>query len=495
MTFRINCVLFFISLFFLYESVKAQELSRTLSLEEVIVMAREQSLQGLLARHRFRSSYWEYRTYVARFRPSLNLEATIPDLNRAYDRIILPTGEESFVERSSLNSDVELSLRQNVGFTGGTLFMNSGLQRIDILSEGGETSYLSTPLSVGFVQPISGFNIYKWQRKIEPLKYEEAKKRYLESMEGVAIRAIDYFFDLALAQINLEIARINFENADTLYKIAEGRYNIGTIAENELLQMELGTLNAGTALNEANIELEAMQSQLRSFLGFNENVNLTLLIPAEIPATEIEFAQAYDLAVENNPNMLALEREVLESDRNVAEARSERGLNADLFASFGLTERANTIPKAYQNPQDQQRVRLGLMLPIVDWGLNKGNYKMALSGHEVVRTQVAQEKIDFEQAVFLQIMRFNLQDDQFYIAAKADTIAQLRYDVTKQRFLIGKIDVLDLNVALNEKDVARRAYVQALRNYWNYFYTIRRLTLYDFVEEVPLQEEYDDLIE
>jgi outer membrane protein TolC len=80
------------------------------------------------------------------------------------------------------------------------------------------------------------------------------------------------------------------------------------------------------------------------------------------------------------------------------------------------------------------------------------------------------------------------------IAAKADTIAQLRYDVTKQRFLIGKIDVLDLNVAQTEKDVAKRGYVSALRNYWNYFYTLRQITLYDFISDKPLETDFDQLL-
>jgi outer membrane protein TolC len=105
-----------------------------------------------------------------------------------------------------------------------------------------------------------------------------------------------------------------------------------------------------------------------------------------------------------------------------------------------------------------------------------------------------QSMIDFDENVFLQVMQFNLQDDQVAIASKADTIADIRYEVTKQRFLIGKIDVLDLNVALEEKDVARRGFVQALRNYWDYYYNLRGLTLYDWQRDVKLEEDFDELL-
>jgi outer membrane protein TolC len=119
---------------------------------------------------------------------------------------------------------------------------------------------------------------------------------------------------------------------------------------------------------------------------------------------------------------------------------------------------------------------------------------MAQSAQEVTRTNVTQSQIDFDENIFLQVMQFNLQDDQVAIASKADTIANLRYEVSKQRFLIGKIDVLDLNVALEEKDVARRGYVQALRNYWNYYYDLRGLTLYDWQNDIKLEEDFDELL-
>ena len=134
-------------------------------------------------------------------------------------------------------------------------------------------------------------------------------------------------------------------------------------------------------------------------------------------------------------------------------------------------------------------------MPILDWGMGKGQYKMAQSAEEVVKMDVSQSMIDFDENIFLQVMQFNLQDDQVRIASKADTIADLRYEVTKQRFLIGKIDVLDLKVALEEKDVARRSFVEALRNYWNYYFDLRGLTLYDWQKDVKLSEDFDDLLD
>jgi len=487
----------FISLIFslqMFAQQKTDMETKVLTLPEVIELARDQSLMALMSRHQFRSSYWEYRTHLARFRPGLTLEATIPSLNNSMESVTQPDGSEKFVSRSNMQTSLDMQLSQNIGLTGGRVFVSSQLQRNDNFGDEPPTTYLAYPVTIGFFQPINGYNPLKWDRKIEPMKYEEAKLHYVNAMERVSNRAVGYFFDLALAQINLEIADKNWANTDTLFQIAKGRYQLGTIAENELLQMELSFLNSGTAMNEATIDLELRKSRLRSFLGFNERVSLELILPREVPDIEMDYTRTLAEAKANNPDILNMQRQLLEAQREVAEARSQKGIRADLFARFGLSQVAEDLSSAYQNPLNQQRVDIGVQVPILDWGLGRGQYRMAQSAEEVVKTDVQQSQIDFDENIFLQVMQFNLQDDQVAIASKADTIADLRYEVTKQRFLIGKIDVLDLNVALEEKDVARRGFVQALRNYWDYYYDLRGLTLYDWQKNVKLVEDFDELL-
>jgi len=483
-------------IFFIHIRPDFSQTFKKLTLQEVLELAQDQSPDAILAKHRFRGNYWQYRTFKAKYRPSLNLSATLPEYNRIFEKEFdFETQQEYYVEKNTNNSQLQLSLSQNVGLTGGRIFMRSDLRRFDIFGGDGSTQYITTPVSIGFSQPINGYNSLRWEKEIEPIRYEEAKKNYIDAVEVVNIKGVGLFFDLALGQLNTEISEINYSNADTLFRIAQGRYNIGTIAEDALLQMELALLNAGTALNQAGINLQVSEFQLRSFLGFNENVKLELIIPAQIPELEIELNKAIEQARENNPELLNLERQLLQAAQNVAEARSQKGLNANLFASYGLTQRAEDISGAYKDPLSQQRVSVGIELPIVDWGLGKGAYKMAQSQEEVIRTQVRQSQIDFEQNIFLNVNRFNIQDDQLLIAAKADIIAQKRYDVTKQRFLIGKIDVLDLNIADSEKDVAKRGYIAALRNYWTAYYSVRRLTLFDFERNQSLEANFEKLVE
>ncbi len=491
-------IIILLVLFFILFGSTAKSQIKTLhrlDLNDVIMIAKEQSPIAIMAKHRFRGSYWEFRTHKAKFRPGLEIDATIPDLTRSIDRITQDDGSDAFVERSLASYSLGASVTQNIAPTGGRIFMRSELQRIDHFNvDQDRIHHLSTPVSIGVIQPIKAHNSYRWEKRIEPLKYESARKSYIEALEEVSQRAVNSFFNLALAQVNLHIAEQNYSNNDTLYKISQGRYNIGTIAENELLQMELAFLNAGTALNEAGIQLAISKFHLRSFMGYNENVDIELIIPIRIPDLEVNVAMALEQAHSNSPAIIDMHQQLLEADKSVAKARAEKGLTADLFASYGLTQQSAEFRNVYKNTQDQERLRIGVEVPIVDWGLGKGRYRMAQSSQEVVRTNVQQAEIDFDQEVMLQVMQFNLQDDQLRIAGKADTVAQKRYNVTKERFYIGRIDVLELNIALGEKDAAIRNYLTSMKNYWSYFYNIRRLTLYDFQKMIPLEEDFESLI-
>ncbi|MEA3443379.1 MAG: TolC family protein [Bacteroidota bacterium] len=471
----------------------AQNTKLTLDLSEVIQIASEQSYDALIAKNTYLGSYWEYRTYKADYLPSLTLSGTPLGFDRSISTYINSEGEQ-FYSSNSNNSTANLSLRQNIGLTGGNIYMRSGLQRIDQFTDSTtNTNYSSSPVIIGFSQPLFGFNSLKWNKKIMPLKYKEAQKKYLEAKEQISIKAIMAFFDLSLAQINLEIAKMNYNNTDTLYHISQGRYNIGTIALNELLQMELGFLKSKSNLEESRLDLEVKKFRLRSFLGYNETVNIELIIPETVPDVEIPYNIAIQEALENNSNILSYQRQLIQANRNVAQAKANRGFSANLFTEYGLNQSAPQIADVYKDPDNSLQVNIGLSVPILDWGKGRGGVKMAESNREVIFTSVRQNRIDFEQDVYLKVMQFNMQDDQLTIAAKADTIAQFRYRVTKQRFLIGKIDVMELNNALAEKDQNRRQYISALRNYYSFYYNLRKLSLYDFIENKTLLEDFSKL--
>lgn len=484
-----------VSVFLLpFQEINAQELKK-LTFAEVIKLAEEQSPNALIAKHRFRASYWQYRTFIAQYRPSLTLTGSTPDYSTAFSRVWNSVTEQwDYVSTNILQTIGSLSLMQNIGLTGGTISLQSDLT-LENNFETDQDRFITAPVSIRLMQPLFRYNELKWEKKTEPLRYESAKKAFLENMEMVHIQAVQNFFSLALAQINKQIAEMNYLNADTLWRMAQGRYNLGTIAEDELLQMQLSWLNSETSRKQAEMNLRDREIRLRSFLGFNESVRVELILPSEIPNLQVEPQKVLELAHQNNPEIIDQQLTLLTAQSSMAQAKAEKGLNANLTASFGLRDQDPVFADAYSNSSQQQTVRLGITMPILDWGLGKGRYRMAQSSLELAQVQAEQALVDFDQNLLLDVEQFNLQSEQVKIAAKSDTVATKMYEVTKQRFLIGKIAVLELNNADTKKDENRRAYVMALQNYWNYFYNIRSLALYDFINRKPLESDYETLIQ
>ncbi|WP_291862638.1 TolC family protein [Marinilabilia sp.] len=503
--------IFFLSIFFLclssglwaqeqetfVDAEPGNEVGISMTLDDAIELAHEQSLYSFRSQNMYLARYWEFRSYRADRLPILSLETTPVDYDRSVvNRFDSETGTEYFSQRSYFTSDASLSLRQNVPFTGGVFDITSSLSRSQNLDDEEDIQYASVPVSVGFSQPLNGYNRFRWESRLEPLKFEKAKRDYLQSLEELAIQVTDYFFGQVTAEINLKIAETNYSNADTLYNIGKGRFEIGTVTQDELLDLELSLLNASMEVTRANVDLRQSRAALSSFLGLEDNVVINCIVPDEIPELKVNPEKAMALAIENNPDMLDFRQRMLEAEQSIARARSESGLNANVRANFGINKNADEVGTAYGSPfADQQQVRVSLSIPLLDWGLRKGQIQMARSNRDVTEATVKQERIDFEQDFFIRIMEFNMQEKQVEISAKADTIAQRGYDVTKQRFLIDKVDVIKLNSARNSLDAARRNYVSSLRQYWRSFYQMRQFTLYDFIEAKPLVQELDHLLQ
>lgn len=476
----------------LFLSATAQTDVLELTLQATVEKAQKHSPDAQTARHSFRSEYWRHKYYRANYLPSLSLNSN-PYLNRAINKVTLSDGTVKFVEQNMLDTDLSLTLAQNIPWTGGSLFLETAARRMDMFSNK-TVSWQTSPVNIGYSQSLFGYNSLKWDKRIEPVRYLEAKKTYLETLELVASRATDMFFALAKAQSNVETALFNYANADTLYRYAQGRYSIGTITENEMLQLELNKLTEETNRINARIEMENHMQSLRSYLGIREDMELKVVISDYVPEFVVSLTEALMTANNNNPEIQNMIRRKIESESAVAQAKANAGLKAELYVRFGLTQTADKWSEAYRDPLDQQYVSLGVSLPILDWGRGKGKIRVARSGRDLVHTQVEQDKTNFELNVRKLVKQFNLQVQRIRIAARTDETAQRRHDVARRLYILGKSTILDLNASIAEKDSAKRNYVTALHNYWNLYYALRSLTLYDFERRRELTENMEELL-
>jgi outer membrane protein TolC len=361
--------------------------------------------------------------------------------------------------------------------------MGSGLSRLDLFATDGipaTTSYLSNPVRLGFVQPLFQFNGMKWRKKIEPLQYRENEKIYSEQMEAVAQRAASLFFDLLVSQLNAQAAIQDKANADTLLVLSRGRYEVGKIAETDLLQVELNAMQAETRLAEAQLNMQTNTEQLRDFLNLQGQIDFDLVPPYGLPEVMIDEEAALAYAMSNRSAVVAFNRRMMEAEREVERSRGETGIRASLIGQFGLTQTGSQFDDIYRDLIDQEVFTFSITAPIADWGKSKARRAVAMSNLELEQRQVDQERENFRRVVILRAQQFALIHRNAQIADRYLEAARKRYEITYQRYLIGKISVTDLNLALADQESARRGYLQSVRDFWMALYELRGLTLYDF---------------
>jgi outer membrane protein TolC len=452
------------------------------TIEDVIARAKGQSPASKRAETLKENRYWNYRNYKASFNPQLRLDGTVPSYYKTVNPILQPDGTYRYLPVEQMNNGVRLGLYQPIIWTNGTISANSTLRYfrdyndVSTLAE----QWSGTVMNVEIEQPLFSFNRLRWEQKIQPLLYEESRREFVEEMEFISREAANRFFNVLEEQVNLQIATFNLANNDTIYKIEQGRYNIGSTSLDKLLQVELQLLRSRQAVAQANLNLETARLLLRSFIGLNDTDEFPqLVLPETIPVFDVSMAEALEYARKNRAAYISFERQRLQADRDLAQAKGSR-FSTSVIAAYGLNNNGLAMDDIYVNPIEQQQLSLTFSIPVLDWGRNKSFMKRAIANKKLTDYTIAQEEINFEQTILTQVRNFEMLRLQIEITKKSDEVAAERYNVSQNRYLIGKIDITNLNIALKEKDEAKQSYIQALKAFWLAYYDLRRFTLYDF---------------
>ncbi|GAB2963507.1 TolC family protein [Hymenobacter coalescens] len=457
-----------------------------LSLPQAIELTLVQSSVAKQAVTNRETSHWQYRSFRADYRPQLAVSGVLPDYSRTILAVQQPDGTTNFRYVRINTSNVGATVTQGIGLTGGRITVGSTLQRFDNFDGPGQRLYNSNPVAVGLVQPLGRFNALSWNKRIEPLRYEESQRQYVEERETIARRVTELYFDVLLQQVNAQVARQNLRASEELLRTGGERHQLGRLSENDLLLLELNLLNARQAEVQATVDAQNAAVELQGYTGLTLDPATRLDVPGAAPQLRVAPEAALAQARQYRREALMFQRRLLEADRGVAQAKGTTGFQADLVASFGLTSSAERLGNSYVNPNDQQQVRLGFSVPIVDWGKTRATVKTAELARQQARHTVEQEQMTFEQSVLSQAAQLGALEQQLQLTRRADSLAQRRYDIAQATYKVGRITLNDLNIAQSEKDRAKRAYIAALRASWVAYYRLRTLTLYDFEREQPL---------
>ena len=468
--------------------------AQTLTLTNAIKIAQENSLDAQIARFSFMSKYWQYRSFKAQLKPSVNLGGTLGNFNHSVVEARDPeTGRVNQVNNNTMTNSLTLSIDQSIAATGGMVSLQSYLYRLDQFDYK-EKTYNSQPLRISYTQSLRSFNALKWDKKTAPVEYQIAERNYISALQDVTIRVTSLFFHVLAVQSDYKQSLATVEDRERLYEISKSRLNLTTTTKSEVLQMELSLLNARMAVKKNKITLDEAMYDLFSYLRLTDYEHAELMPPYTIPDILINADDVLQKAINNSSHSLDQKLQLLEAQKNLAQAKSSKGIQMTLSSEIGFSQTGNTINTAYSRLKDNEIIGLSLSLPIFDWGVSKGRVKMAQAQLDVVKTQLEQSHLDYMQNLRKKVMQFNIQPTQCKDALRAQEIAVERYEITRKRYEAGGISVTELNTAQQEMESAKAQYIVQLSSFWNDYYALQQATLYDWQSKSDLTVDFESLI-
>jgi hypothetical protein len=448
-------------------------------LQDVVALAKGNSIAAKQAATTRETNYWVWRTFKSNYEPQLSLSGNLPGYSKTSTPVVQPNGTILFQSIHYDNSAVTLNFSQTITATGATIYGETQMQRFDDFDHN-SILYNGVPYAIGFSQPIGQYNSLKWDKKIQPLLYDESKQAYIEAQEQISITATGYFFDLLLAQVNLQTATNNLENTQKLLKVSNLKFELGKVSKNDILQLRLEELNAKKAVGTAKRDVEIATLNLGAYIGHEGDDKLVLLVPQTISQMNVTADKVLAQAFENRSDAIGFVRRIAEAQRDVAIAHGQTGFTAALTANLGTSNSATSIPGVYRSPQNQQLLQLQFSIPVLDWGRSKAKIKTAEANQQLTIDSVERDKQTFKQQIVTQVSLFNMMREQLAYTSQADSIASEKYKIARDRYVLGDLSITDLSIAFTENDQAKRDYVQSLRDFWSAYYELRYLSLFDF---------------
>jgi outer membrane protein TolC len=465
----------------------------TLTLQDVVAIAQQRGLSSQAARSARDAARARDHAFGARLMPQLAVGGQAANYSKsitpAYDAI---SGKTVLSTQNQNASQLGVSIAQELPWTGSRLSVGSSVTRIDNFSATPGSSappqtWTTQPLTIGLEQDLFKPRTVRWDQRQQTLTEMLAERTYLESREDVAASVTQAFFDYYAAQVALDNAATNAAVNDTLYTLNKGRYEVGKIGENDLLQSELALLRARASLDGAKVERDRAEAAVKRHMQVSTTDTLRIHPPETVPVFEVDPALAVQQALRNSSTMEQNELDGLMASRRVNDARYSNRFNATVGASYGYNRSATVFNDAYQALLPRQSLRMDVTMPLFQWGGGRAEVDAARMDEKRIAANARARRDQLEEDGRFAALQLTQSQRMVLLSAKADTVANKRFEVAKNRYVIGKIGISDLYIAQNEKDQALTAYVQALRQYWTNYYRLRRVTLFDFEKGKPIE--------
>ena len=152
-------------------------------------------------------------------------------------------------------------------------------------------------LYISINQPLFTFNRRQMQLDELELNYENANLQYAIQRLTLEKTITVQFFDVYLAQLNLDIAKEELTNTTSNFEIVKNKVEAGLIAEEELFQAELNLANAQLSVQDNELSLANAEETFKREIGMDLNQEIQLSTDLEAIPVVVDLEKAIEYAL------------------------------------------------------------------------------------------------------------------------------------------------------------------------------------------------------
>src|SRR6185437_6936387 len=311
---------------------------QSLTLQEAIAMGQQRGPAAEIARNVRDAARDRNDGFNARLLSQVVLQGQAANLNHSINPITLPDGSIQYIGQAQNQSTLGLSVQQSIPVTGSVLSVSTQMSRLDLFGDQTSRLYSTTPVLLTLQQDLFKPRTLVWNEKIQSLNASVAERGYYEAREDVAGAIAGAFFDLYSGQMTYDNAAANASVNDTLYTLNKGRYEVGKISENDLLNSELQLLRARASVDDAKLQRDRAEAALRRLIIFPTDRQFTIVTPDSIPTIDADPDVAVKEALKNASAIQQNDLDKTQTQREITEAKLNNRFNATISASVGFNQ-------------------------------------------------------------------------------------------------------------------------------------------------------------
>lgn len=344
----------------------------------------------------------------------------------------------------------------------------------------------SNNLYLAISQPIFTFNRRKMQLQELELNYENASLNYAIQRLALEKTITIQFFDVYLAQLNLDITKEELTNTTNNFEIVKNKVEAGLLAEEELYQAELNFANAQLSVQDNELALANAEETFKREIGMPLEENIQLSTDLDVKPVVVDLEKAIEYAMESRMELRQRQINMEKSFFDLERTKSQNEFRADLQLTLGIFGDDERFSRIYNTPTNNPSVGISFNIPIFDWGERQARVQAQEVSMRTERLELKEDHKQIRMDIRRSYRSIQTQMPRIEIAKKSVENAERTYDINLERYVNGDLSGIELNQFQNQLSSKKIEYARALINYKTQLLDLKILTLFDWEKQEPV---------